>query len=37
VMGEPDALADTVGAALAEYSARRHEDLVAICELAMNN
>jgi kynurenine 3-monooxygenase len=36
-LGDPDALADRVSAALAEYSARRHEDLVAICELAMNN
>lgn len=35
--GDPDALAARMNAALVEYSRTRHEDLVAICDLAMDN
>jgi kynurenine 3-monooxygenase len=34
---DPDILAVKMNAALMEYSTTRHEDLVAICDLAMDN
>jgi kynurenine 3-monooxygenase len=37
VLGDPDALAQRMNAALSNYSSTRHEDLVAICDLAMKN